>query len=225
MKDSQANPFNRETIIGEVLEGWQSMLNLAAELLNVPAALITRVDGKEIEVFLASKSKGNPYKQGLKTHFPDSGFYCEWVVKNRKSMIIPNARKDPLWKNNAAIALNMISYMGMPIIRPDGNVFGTICFLSSKESIPGETIMKLAEQFKRMIELSLSIIFVNEEISQRDRILADLSKIFPICVYCKKVSNKKNEWIPVEKYIKNISGHRASHGICPECYGRERLKH
>ncbi len=36
----QANPFNRTNLVGEMLEGWQSMLDLATELLGVPAGLI-----------------------------------------------------------------------------------------------------------------------------------------------------------------------------------------
>lgn len=53
------NPFNRENLVSEILEGWQNMLNLAAELLHVPAGLITRIDGSEIEIFLSSQTQGN----------------------------------------------------------------------------------------------------------------------------------------------------------------------
>ncbi len=221
MQEAQANPFNKNTLEAEILEGWQNMLNLAAELLAVPAGLITRIDGPEIEVFLASESKGNPYPEGLKTHYPNSGFYCEWVAKNRQTMLIPDARLDPMWKDNAAIQLNMISYLGMPIMRPDGQVFGTICFLDSKKNTHNETIIKLVNQFKRMIELSLNVLFAKEEVRRRDRLFDDLSRIFPICAYCKKVCNDASEWVPVENYIKGISGRRASHGVCPQCYERE----
>ncbi len=221
MQEAQPNPFNRENLVGDILEGWQNMLNLAADLLAVPAGLITRIDGAQIEVFLSSKSKGNPYTEGFKAQYPDSGFYCEWVAKNRMMMVIPDARKDPVWKNNAALEINMVSYLGMPIFRPDGEVFGTICFLDTKENAHNETIIKLVSQFKRMIELSLSALFAKEEVRQRDRLFDELSKIFPICAYCKRVCNEANEWVPVEHYIVGISGKRASHGICPQCFKRE----
>jgi hypothetical protein len=221
MVEIHNNPYNRELLAGDVLEGWQNLLNVAAEMLGVPAGLITRVDGSEIEIFLASESQGNPYPAGFKTQFPDSGFYCEWVVKNKKPMLLPDARLDPMWKDNAAIEQNMVSYMGTPIVRPDGKVFGTICFLDSKEQVHNNVIERLVEQFKRMIELSLNVVYANEEIRRRDLIFAGLSKIFPICAYCKKVHNDSDEWVPVENYISGISGHRASHGICPQCYERE----
>jgi GAF domain-containing protein len=221
MSEISANPFNRINLIGDILETWQSMLDLAAELLAVPAGLITRIDGPEIEIFLSSHSQNNPYQEGFKTQYPDSGFYCEWVAKNRKTMLIPNARLDPLWENNAAVGMGMISYLGVPILRPGGEVFGTICFLDGKENAHSEIIIKLVTQFRRMIELSLSTLLAKEEVRQRDRLFNDLSRIFPICAYCKKVCNDSREWIPVESYIKGISGRRASHGVCPECYERE----
>jgi GAF domain-containing protein len=221
MSQIQPNPFNREALVGEYLESWQNMLNIAAELLVVPAGLITRIDGREIEIFLSSQSNSNPYQVGYKTQYPDSGFYCEWVAKNRKPMIIPNARLDPDWQDNSAVGIGMISYLGLPIERPDGEIFGTICFLDNKENPHSETVVKLIGQFKRMVELTLHTLYAEERVRQQNRFFDDLSRIFPICAYCKKVCNDASEWIPVENYIKRISGHRASHGVCPQCYQRE----
>lgn len=221
MDTISANPYNKETLGNEVLEGWQNLLNLATALLDVPAGLITRVDRTEIEIFMSSQSEGNPYQEGYKTQFPDSGFYCEYVIKTRESMLLPDARKDPMWKDNAAIQMNMTSYQGSPIIRPDGEVFGTICFLTSKEQTHNDIVERLIAQFKLMIELSLKVIYANEEIRKRDQIFDNLSKVFPICAYCKKVRSESDKWIPVENYIRGISGQKASHGICPKCYAKE----
>jgi GAF domain-containing protein len=224
MQDPQINPFNRQTLTEDIIAGWQSMLNLASELLLVPAGLITRIDGSEIEIFLSSKSKDNPYPEGFKTNYPDSGFYCEWVAKNQKPMLLPDARQEEMWKTNAAVAMGMISYLGMPIMRPDGVVFGTICFLDRKENKYNETVIKLVAEFKKMIEFSLTILFNQEEVRKREQLVHDLSRIFPICAYCKKVRNEEDEWIPVENFIKVISGKRATHGICPHCYENEAWK-
>jgi hypothetical protein len=221
MKAAHNNPFNKETIVGEILDQWQNMLNLAADLLEVPAGLITRIDGAEIEVFLSSNSQGNPYNTRMKTQYPESGFYCEWVAMNRNSLSIPDARLDPMWKDNDAVKINMVSYLGAPIIRPDGEVFGTICFLDAKHNAHNEKIKKLVHQFKEMIELSLKVLYATEQIRKQDKLLDNLSRIFPICSYCKKVCNESMEWVPVENYIKKISGQSASHGICPQCYARE----
>ena len=72
MVNMNANPFNREKLAENVLEEWQNLLNGTAEILGVPVGLITRVDGKEIEILLSSKTEGNPYPAAVKTHYPDS---------------------------------------------------------------------------------------------------------------------------------------------------------
>jgi hypothetical protein len=223
MENMQANPFSREKLAGNVMQEWQSLINVAAELFGVPAGLITRVDRKEIEILLASESKGNPYTAGYTTHYPDSGWYCEHTLKSKKLLLIPNALRDPEWKDNAAaVGQHIISYMGIPIVQPDGGEFGTVCFLDNKENIHNDLHIKFLNQIRRMIELSLRIVFDREEIDRRDRLLDGLSRIYPICSYCKRVrEGTTGDWVPVEKYVKDISGKVASHGICPQCCERE----
>jgi hypothetical protein len=227
MENMKANPFNRKMLTEDVLKEWQNLLNEVAEIFRVPAGLITRVDAKEIEILLSSESEDNPYMAAYTTHYPDSGWYCERTLKNKGLNLIPNALLDPEWKDNpAAVGLHMISYVGMPIERPDGGEFGTVCFLDNKENAHNDLHIRLVHQTKRMIELSLRIVFDKEEIDLRDRLLDGLSKIYPICSYCKKVREETGEWVSVEKYVRDVSGAEPSHGICPQCYEREinRLK-
>ena len=222
MKNMDPNPFNRKNLTEDILKEWQNLLNEAAEILGVPAGLITRVDGKEIEILLSSETEGNPYPAAYTSQYPDSRWYCEHTLKSRELNLIPNALQDPHWKDNsAAVDLHIISYVGMPIERPDGEQFGTVCFLDNKENAHNELHIRLVEQIKKMIELSLRIVLAKEEIDLRDRLLDDLSKIYPICSYCKKVREETGKWVSVEKYIGDISGANPSHGICPQCYERE----
>lgn len=219
MEKMIANPFNRKNLTDNILKEWQNLLDWMAEIFAVPAGLITRVDGNEIEILLSSETEGNPYPASCKTHFPDSGWYCEHTLKSKGYNLIPNALLDSKWKENpAAVDLHMISYMGMPIERPDGGQFGTVCFLDNKENSHNELHIRLIHIIKRMIEMSLRIIFDNEEIARQDRYLDGLSQIYPICSYCKKVREKAGDWVPVEKYLKDVSGTQATHGVCPECY-------
>jgi hypothetical protein len=221
-ENMKANPFNRKRLSEDVLKEWQNLLDAVAQILGVPAGLITRVDGKEIEILLSSESEGNPYSAAYTTHYPDSGWYCERTLKNKGLNLIPNALLDPEWKDNpAAVGLHMISYVGFPIERPDGGEFGTVCFLDNKENAHNNLHIRLIHQIKRMIELSLRIVFDKEEIDRRDRLLDGLSKIYPICSYCKKVREETGKWVSVEKYVRDVSGTEPSHGICPQCYERE----
>lgn len=222
MKNMDVNPFNYETLTEEILKEWQGLLNETADILNVPAGLVTRVDGNEIEILLSSETEGNPYPVAYRSQYPDSGWYCEYTLKSRGLNLIPNASLDPAWKDNsAAVKMNFISYVGMPIDRPDGGQFGTVCFLDNKQNEHNNLHIRLIKQVKRMIELSLRIVLAKAEIDSRDRFLDDLSKIYPICSYCKKVREETGKWVSIEKYVTDISGAIASHGVCPQCYEKE----
>ena len=110
MENMDANPYNREKLTEDVLKEWQNLLDETAEILGVPAGLITRVDANEIEILLSSETEGNPYPAAYTSQYPDSGWYCEHTLKSRGLNLIPNALQDPQWNNNsAAVDLHIIS--------------------------------------------------------------------------------------------------------------------
>ena len=138
-----------------VVDEWQQILNLLARILNVPAALIMHTNGQEIEVFVSSKTDGNPYHPADHESLIGSGLYCEHVIQTREPLLVPNALTDPKWNQNPDIKLGMISYLGFPIKAPDGEVFGTICVLDTKENTYSDDYVELIERFKNVIELGL----------------------------------------------------------------------
>jgi hypothetical protein len=44
-----------------------------------------------------------------------------------------------------------------------------------------------------------------------------LTGLLPICSFCKKIRDDKNQWQPIESYISQRSDASFSHGLCPEC--------
>lgn len=117
-----------------ILQEWQSILNLLARIEKVKAALIMRISGQELEVFMSSETQDNPYTIGHRERYIDSGLYCERVIKQRKMLLVPDASKSIEWKNNPDMKYNMKCYMGFPIKLPNGNCFGTICVLDDKQN-------------------------------------------------------------------------------------------
>ncbi|MCD4715430.1 MAG: hypothetical protein K8R45_01665, partial [Desulfobacterales bacterium] len=71
-------------ITDNILESWQKIVNTMAEMMNVPSALIMKVDHPYIEVFCSSISKNNPYKAGDREHL--AGLYCEEVIKKKEKL-------------------------------------------------------------------------------------------------------------------------------------------
>jgi len=150
----------------ETLNEWQSILELLCQLINVPTALIMKLEDKYIKVLASSKTEGNPYKIGDKEVFENSGLYCETVIKTKKPLLIPNALKDPVWKDNPDISLNMISYLGYPVFYPDGKPFGTICLLDNKTNYYSKVFMDLMEKFRNFIQNNIRLMHLKNEMEK-----------------------------------------------------------
>jgi two-component sensor histidine kinase len=148
-------------IADDYIKKWQDILNLTAKLARIPAALIMRVVDEDIEVLLASDNPDNPYKVGSKEVLENSGLYCETTIKSNAQLLVPNALLDPTWENNPDIALNMISYLGLPILNPDDSPFGTLCILDSKQNGYSDTVTELLQCFKSALETDIALIKKN----------------------------------------------------------------
>ena len=211
-------------IDNEVIENWQSVVDILAELVNVPSALIMRLVGEDIEVFLSSKSEGNPYTPGDSEQFQDSGIYCETVIKSNEKLLVPNALDDEDWKDNPDVKRDMISYLGLPIHLPSGKPFGTLCVLDNKTNKYSATYIRLLENFRNLIQSHLWQIYMNHELHDENMTLSDyinelrqLRELIPICSHCKKIRNDENYWESVESFISKHTGSAFSHSICPDC--------
>lgn len=143
-------------------KNWQLIVNLLAKQLSIPAALIMRVHAKEIEVFVSSHSDGNVYHPKEKASL-DTGLYCETVMDTQDLLRIPNALDDPLWSNNPDISLGMISYLGLPLSWPTGDIFGTLCVLDTKENSFDQKHIDLLRMFQEIVTLNLSVIYENRQ--------------------------------------------------------------
>lgn len=155
--------LDKPSISPAVMNKWQSIVNLAAKAIDVPAGLIMHLEPGHIEVALTSITDGNPYKP-LESEELGIGLYCETVVATRQTLHIPNALEDEVWKDNPDIKLNMISYLGMPLKWPDGEIFGTICVLDSKEHKYSETHIELLAHFRLAVETDLYMLMEREEL-------------------------------------------------------------
>ena len=182
-------PKTKDPILDDIgvpekeIENWQITVDMLAEIVGIPAALIMRVHEQEIEVFLASHSPGNVYHRGEKAPL-DMGLYCETVMSTQRKLLVPNALKDPDWDHNPDIDLGMISYCGLPLTWPNGEIFGTLCILDQKENSYLQKTYELMERFRDSIQLSLARIYasslarIQKEKSAAELIIANKELVF-----------------------------------------------
>jgi len=144
---------NEPLIIEEdILKKWQKFTNLLVSLFDVPSALIMQVKKDKLNVFVKSQNKENPYILGTNETLKNTNLYCKEVISSKKSLYIKNALKDKKWKENPDICLDMINYLGHPIINKNGEVFGTLCVLSSVEREYSQAQLSLLEEFSNTLE-------------------------------------------------------------------------
>jgi diguanylate cyclase (GGDEF)-like protein len=146
-----------------VRDKWQALIDLVAEVFDVPAGLIMKVNPKDIEVFIRSEHSGNPYEPQASERL-GIGLYCENVMGRNRELLVSNARQDPIWADNPDVRLDMISYYGLPLKWSDESFFGTICILDSKERFYDERQLGLMRMFKNIIETDLKLIEANHRL-------------------------------------------------------------
>ncbi len=216
----------------DILENWQGIANILAEMIGIPAALVMRFTDPYIEVFVSSKSKGNPYHPGAKEVLYGSGLYCETVIKTQSKLHVPDALADASWSNNPDVKLDMISYLGFPILLPNKKPFGTICVLDNKPNEYSKTTEKLMLKFRNLIESHLELVYMNQILGDKNKKLTDylmelqaLRGLVPICSNCKSIRDEHGAWHPIEHYFIRHPQADFSHTICPECMKKLYPKH
>ena len=150
----------------ETIQKWQEIVDLLAEILCIPSALIMKVEPPNIKVFVSSEVTGNPYERDELACL-NTGLYCETVMKTRRLLLVPDALVDEDWNANPDLKLGMISYMGLPVAWPDGKVFGTICVLDTKQNQYGDLYRKLLFQCREILQADLKSLLANTELEHK----------------------------------------------------------
>ncbi len=165
----------QRVVSDDFLGKWQQTTNVMADVFDVPAGLIMRVRPQQIEVLVSSHTPGNPYEAYEKANL-NTGLYCETVMATRAMLHVPDALEDEHWKDNPDVALNMISYLGVPLLWPDDEVFGTICVLDSKKRNYQQRYVDLLWEIKRAIEADFQVIEQQQKLMISNASLLDANQ-------------------------------------------------
>ncbi|MGM0380101.1 MAG: PAS domain-containing protein, partial [Bacillota bacterium] len=188
--------YSKPNISESYLKKWQNILNITKDIIGIDAALIMKITSNTLEVFVKSENKENPYKVGDSENL-GKGLYCETVIGKDKELFIKNSFNDKDWKNNPDIDLNMISYYGMPIKWPDGEVFGTFCILDSSQIQLNNHKSNIFKSFKDIIEQDLNSLVKQTELNNFFEINLDL-----LCI-----ANLDGEFVKVNSSWQDLLGY------------------
>jgi PAS domain S-box-containing protein len=105
--------------------------------------------------------------------------------------------------------------------RPDGTQFpvevSSAIFVDAEHNELTCTIVRdIGPRKQAEAEREHLIVSLQEALSQ----VKVLSGLLPICASCKKIRDEKGQWNSIERYIRERSDARFTHGICPDCAHR-----
>ena len=106
-------------------EAFDRFAALVRAALDVPVALVSLVDATR-QVFPGAS--GLPADVDATRTTPLSHSFCQHVVARSSPLIVPDARLDPLVRENLAVRdLAVVAYAGMPLTDASGRVIGSLC--------------------------------------------------------------------------------------------------
>ena len=165
-------------IPSDVLRNWQRIVDLLANIMRVPSAVVTKLEPPGYTFYktiVSSHSEGNPFPID-QSFSMDIGTFCETVIKNNEPVLVVNALEEDEWKLAPEIQVGMVSYLGFPVVWPDGRMFGTICVLDDKSNQYSVAYQELLSHCRDVLQSDLHTLarLGNELEEQR----AQLSELF-----------------------------------------------
>ena len=111
-------------------EAFDRLSRLAAHFVKAPVALVSLVDANR-QFFKSCIGLPEPWRSRRET--PLSHSFCQHNRVAGHPLLIEDARTHFLVKDNLAIVdLNVIAYLGIPLVTSDGYVLGSFCVIDSK---------------------------------------------------------------------------------------------
>lgn len=169
--------FPEIEISSDIVQNWQRIVDLLAKIVQVPSAVVTKLEPPDCSYYrivTSSHSEGNPFSIE-ETFSMDIGTFCETVMKSREPLLVPNALEDDQWTQAPEIQVGMISYLGFPILWPDGHMFGTICVLDDKTNQYSDIYQELLSHCRDVLQGDLhTLVRLNNELEHQKSQLSEL---------------------------------------------------
>jgi GAF domain-containing protein len=206
---------------------WRNIAELLAQVAGVPSATINILEEDTIRVVGTSSGPDKAFIENdvIKLE-PGMRIYCAAVMQSREKLIVPDATKSEFWKDSEGAKAGFVAYAGVPVIQPDGDIFGSICLFDRKPNSFGGVTVRLMEEFADIMSGHLALIAKNTQLEEALKEVRTLQGLIPICAQCKKIRDDKGFWQKVEVYLEGHSNARFTHGLCEECmhklYGHEK---
>lgn len=131
-------------------ERFDRIVRIAAEVFDVPIALVSLVD-RERQWFKSC------FGLDVKETSRDMAFCAHAILKD-EVMIVPDALLDPRFADNPLVTgePHVRFYAGCPLKLPDGNFVGTLCLIDTRPRQIDDRKVRLLQDLGKLAELELA---------------------------------------------------------------------
>lgn len=116
-------------------ELYDRITRAAADALNAPSAAVSLVE-VDRQFFKSSFGMGVTTVEERQT--PIERSMCQYAVADGASLILEDARLDPVFKNHPVVLDgSVVAYLGIPLMDNEGHAIGTLCVFDNKPRLWG----------------------------------------------------------------------------------------
>lgn len=156
-----------------MVSGWQTLVNLATDILSASCAMVIRVSGETVQIICHNNNHPHPEPRILLLQ-PAMSCLNRRVIENRQALIvdIPLDNKEktrqelPRTGRHAPNAVRC--YCGIPLYWPEGELFGVLCVWGPKAGMFNDTHLALLNSFKESLEYQLTTLVQNHKLQRLD---------------------------------------------------------
>jgi GAF domain-containing protein len=173
---------------------YDDLTRLAAQICGTPMALVTLLD-KDRQWFKS--------KVGLAaSETPREHSMCAHAVKNRATLVVPDATADPRFHDNPYVTgdPSVRFYAGAPLITADGPALGALCVIDRRPRVMDPAQLSALQALSRQVVRLLELRRLNIQMAAA---LADQGKSTraAVCGCCRRVQTIAGRWLPFDDYL------------------------
>lgn len=136
-------------------EEFGHLTSLVRDVLDVPVAIVTLVDENR-QVFAGHSGLPAPWDERGET--PMTHSFCQYVADRAMPLSTPDARLDPLLRDNPAIGdLGVVAYLGVPLALPDGETVGALAAIDTQPRVWTDGDMRRLRMLARTVEKEMAV--------------------------------------------------------------------
>jgi GAF domain-containing protein len=199
-------------------QAYDDITALAAYLCDVPIVMISLVD--ESRQWFKSKVGLNQQET------PRDVAFCAHAILQAEPLIVRDALKDARFAESTLVTRspNIRFYAGFPLASPEGFTLGTLCAIDRKPRQITRKQRTAMQALARQVMALLDLRRVSARMADTLEHVKTLHGLLPICAWCKRIRNDHGYWSQLEAYIRDHTEADFTHGICPDCFEKNRPK-